>query len=105
MTQTPNFVPTRHRLCNEALERRLDSIKANAVVTAARQQYIFGMGPAQRHGCAGGLATLHAAVWQIIGVPKLLRQHAARIGEVPHRLDEGQRVTSGGEFVMAALAG
>ena len=51
---------------------------------------------------AGRLAAHHAAVRQIVGVPQLLREHAAGVGEALHRRDVRQRVATGGSRLNGA---
>ena len=53
-----------------------------------------------------GAAFFHFVVGQIIVIPQLLRDHAADVGEVFHRLlMYGREIAAGGEFVVAAFAG
>src|ERR1700730_15051529 len=93
-----------HRVKYIALERRLDSIEADAVVTTAYETDIFGMRPAERHRCPGRSSAFHSAVRQIRGVPKLFRNHAASISEPFNRFDKQHRIALSSEFIRAALA-
>ena len=105
MAETPDLVPALHRVDDIALEGRLDSIKTNAVVSAAHEGDIFRMRPAQRHGRARWAARASFPLRQVFGVPQLLADHATFVGELFHRRNERHRIASGREFVMAALAG
>src|SRR4029077_1000681 len=87
-----------------ALERRLDAIETDAVVTAAHERNIFGVRPAKRHCSAGRATAFHSHTRQILTVPDLFGQHPAFIGKIFHRLDERLRVPAGSQFVMAAFA-
>src|SRR5438105_13432694 len=62
------------------------------------------MGPTQWHGRTRWQAVPHTSLRQIGGVPQLLADHAACIGEFFHRRNERHWITSGREFVVAALA-
>src|SRR5436190_13796770 len=104
MPKTPDFMAARRRIAHIALEGRLDAVQANAIVVAADQRDVFGMGPAQRHSRAGRAAALHALVWQVFLIPKLLADHAALVGKFFYRGDEWQRIASGSQLIMAPLA-
>ena len=87
-----------------ALERRVDSIEADPVVTTAYEPDIFGMRPAERHRRAGGFSAFQPAIRQIRSVPQLFRNHAASIGKPFNRFDKRHRIALSSEFIMAALA-
>src|SRR6266567_7807445 len=104
MAQAPDFVPALERLGHVTPERRLDSIEADAIMKTAHQRNVFGMGPAQGHRRSGWPALLHAAIGQVSGVPKLLGDHPAFVGELLHRPNERHRIPPDRQFEMAALA-
>ncbi len=95
-------MPARHRVDDITLEGRFDSIKTDAVMSAAHQGDIFRMRPAQRHGRTRGQPASHSP--QIFGVPQLLADHAPFIGELFHGGNKRLGIASRSEFVMAALA-
>jgi len=104
MTKAPNLVAILHPVKYIALERRVDSIEADPVVTTAYEPDIFGMRPAERHRCPGRSSAFQPAIRQIRGVPKLFRNHAASIGKPFNRFDKRHRIALSSEFIMAALA-
>ena len=63
------------------------------------------MRPDQRHRRAAGPPGKEEPRRDRVGVPHLLRDHAARAGHPAHRLEIGQRVVAGLQLEMAALAG
>src|SRR5713226_820648 len=104
MAKSPNLVAARHWICHVAFEGRFNPIKTNTVVAAAHQRHIFGVRPAKRHRRPGGATPLHAAVLQILGVPKLFTDHSAFVCELLHRGDERLRIASRSQFVMATFS-
>jgi hypothetical protein len=102
VAEAPNLMPARHRVDNITLEGRFDSIKTDAVVSAAHEGDIFRMRPAQRHGRTRGKAAPHSP--QIFGVPQLLANHAPFVGEFFHGGNKRLGIASRSEFVVAALA-
>jgi hypothetical protein len=105
MMETPKLISVSDRINGISLKSGFNAIKAGSVVSAADQRYVFGVGPAQRHGRARWKTAARMPVWQIIGIPQLLAEHASFIGEVFQRHNEWFRVISRGEFVVPSFAG
>ena len=104
MTKSPNLVSTLHWIDDVSLVRRLDAVKANAVVPAAHERNIFGVRPAKRHRRAGRTTAFHSCMRQVGSVPNLFGDHAALVRKIFHRRDERFWIATGSEFVMAAFS-
>src|SRR6266496_1201277 len=104
MAKSPNLISTWDRVPHIAAERGLDVMKAHAVMTTAHQREIFGVGPAERHSGAGGAAAFHMSIGQVRSVPYLFCDHAALIGKIFYRRDEGLGLEPGSQFIMRAFS-
>src|SRR5512145_2086181 len=62
------------------------------------------MRPTQWHGRTRWHAAPHSSLRQVLGIPQLLAEHATLVGELFHRRNERNRIASGSDLVMAALA-
>jgi hypothetical protein len=102
MPQSPNFIPTLHRIRDVALIRRIDAVEAHAIMPTAHERNVFGMRPAKWHRGAG--RTTASQVWQVDSVPNLFGEHPALVRKIFHCCDERFWVAPGSQFIMAAFS-
>ena len=105
VAQRPHLMRVRMWCADVALVGWFDAIEADAVALAAHEGKVFGVAPAQRHRGASGRASREFGARQIVSVPELLGEHPALVRHLLERGDEGERVATGRQFVVAALAG
>jgi len=92
-------MPAHYRVDDITLEGRFDSIKTDAVVSAAHQETYSAC--AQQSGMAAPVGSPRRIPPRSSGVPQLLADHTPFIGELLHRGNERHGIASRGEFVVA----
>ena len=84
---------------------RRRAIERMADLARHQELDVLGMRPGQRHCRTARSAGIKPALGDRVGVPDLLGDHAPGARHRRHRLQIGQRVVAGAQFIVAAFAG
>src|SRR5437899_10936283 len=104
MTKRPNLKTVRRWIHYVPLVRRIDAMKANAILPATDERNVLGVRPAKRHCRASGATAPQSCVWQVGPITNLFGEHSALIREILHRSDARFSISTSSEYVTATFS-